>query len=180
MFEGEKNSWLYLDSLEPAAIWFTFKHLQESARQLGCFSLLHNFKCLWFHWNPGEWFIIFNYVSMWNLMDIIICIRLTAQGWRYVLCRTLDPTACSKMLSKKQFWRGREILGSLLLAAIWIILECFNTSNQDAFSLLISSTCRHMHWTQESRGVHNHMVLDVQLQTSQLWNLLRFWNSTGL
>ena len=32
--------------------------------------------------------------------------------------------------------------------------------------------------TEESRGVHNHLVLDVQLQTFQLWNLPRFSNLT--
>ena len=33
----EKNPWLHLDSLEPAAIRFTLKCLQESARWSGCF-----------------------------------------------------------------------------------------------------------------------------------------------
>ena len=41
MFEklqtGEKKSMMHQDSLEPAAIWFTLKRLQESARQSGYF-----------------------------------------------------------------------------------------------------------------------------------------------
>ena len=40
MQEGEKNPCLHLDSLEPAAIRFTLERLQESARQLGLFSLI--------------------------------------------------------------------------------------------------------------------------------------------
>ena len=30
--ERRKKPWLHLDSFEHAAIWFTLKHLQESAR----------------------------------------------------------------------------------------------------------------------------------------------------
>jgi len=44
MFEKDagrrKNPWLHLDSLEPAAIWFKLRCLQESARLLDVFSLL--------------------------------------------------------------------------------------------------------------------------------------------
>jgi len=46
MQEGEKSTIAPIDSLEPAVIQFTLEHLLESARQLGCISLLHNFKCL--------------------------------------------------------------------------------------------------------------------------------------
>jgi len=46
--------------------------------------------------------------------------------------------------------------------------------------LFLPANLKHLQMldTEESRGVHNHLVLDVQLQISQLWNLLRFSNLT--
>ena len=71
---------------------------------------------------------------MWNLMDIILFIRLYSS--RLKVCRALNPTACSKMLSKEHVRGGRKILDSLLLADIHFTLERFNTGVCQAIRML--------------------------------------------
>ena len=97
-------------------------------------------------------------------MDIILLIRL--YSLKLNVCRTLDPTACSKVSSEKHVWGRRTAFYlqpcDLYKFARWA--GCILPAYLDVG-----------HWGIQ-RSAHNYLVLDVQLkliQTSQLWNLLR-------
>ena len=68
----------------------------------------------------------------------------------------------------------------LLLAAIWFTPKCFNTGGSRQSGCFLFADFKYLQslGAEESRGVHNHLMLDVPLkliQTSQLWKLLRFF-----
>ena len=106
-------------------------------------------------------------------MDIISVIRLYSS--RLKICTALDLTACSKMSSEKTFLRKekKSYSASCLQPSDFHLKNALMQEFAGRSGCFLPASFKYLQTldTEESRGVHNHLVLDVHLkliQTSQL------------
>ena len=140
-------------ALERAAIWCMLKHLQQSARLSGCFL-------------PAIYVISSACDSTGALENDLLSwkylLGFTAEGWRSVVHKILSLL---KYVKEKYVWGGRKIWDTLctcgyLIYTHTLLIRCL-TSDQDAFSLLISSTCRHWTLRNPEECTTMHLMNDV-------------------